>query len=77
LTSSGIQLLIQVFLEVPDGHAEALARNEHILDVLRLAQRLGIVFDSPTVLLERGGSDRSLPHDGNAEPRVAVSSKSP
>ena len=42
LGSSGIQLLIQVFFDVPDGHAELMARDALILDILRLADRLGI-----------------------------------
>jgi MscS family membrane protein len=53
LGSSGIQLLIQVFFEVPDFHAELLARDSLILDILRLAEQLGIAFDTPTLLLER------------------------
>jgi MscS family membrane protein len=55
LGSSGIQILIQVFFEVSDGHAELLARDSLILDILRLIERLGIAFESPTLLLERNG----------------------
>ncbi len=73
LGSSGIQLLIQVFFEVPDGHAELLARDSLILDVLRLAERLDIAFDSPTVLLERGQPVAVPPHRGNTEPQSALS----
>ena len=53
LGSSGIEILIQVFFDVPDGHAELIARDGLILDILRLADRLGISFDSPTIVLER------------------------
>ena len=53
LGASGIEVLIQVFFEVADGHAELLARDELILDVLRLAERLEISFDSPPIVLER------------------------
>src|SRR5207244_475496 len=53
LGATGIEILIQVFFEVPDGHAELMARDELILDILRLAERLGISFDSPTMVLER------------------------
>ena len=53
LGASGIEILIQVFFEVPDGHAELLARDELILDTLRLAERLGISFESPKIVLER------------------------
>ena len=51
--TSGLEGLIQVFFEVPDSHGELTARGEHILDTLRLAERLGISFDSPTIVLER------------------------
>ena len=46
LGSSGIEILIQVFFDVLDGHAELIARDALILDVLRLADRLGIAFDT-------------------------------
>jgi MscS family membrane protein len=55
LGSSGIQILIQVFFEVTDGHAELVARDSLILDILRLTERLGIAFESPTLLLDRNG----------------------
>ena len=44
LGSSGIEILIQVFFEVPDGHAELMARDGLILDILRLAEGLGIAL---------------------------------
>jgi MscS family membrane protein len=53
LGTSGIVILIQVFFEVPDGHAELTARDSLILDILRLAERLGISLDSPRIILER------------------------
>ena len=46
LGSSGIEILVQVFFDVPDGHAELVARDALILEILRLADRLGIVFDT-------------------------------
>ena len=66
LASSGIEILIQVFFDVPDGHAELMARDELILDILRLADRLGISFDNPTIVLEREhtrrpGKSRAIP----------------
>src|SRR5271165_2235044 len=72
LGSSGIQLLIQVFFDVPDSHAELLARDSLILDILRLAERLGIAFDSPTMLLERSQPEAVPPHRGNTDPRAPV-----
>jgi MscS family membrane protein len=55
LGSSGIQILIQVFFDVTDGHAELIARDSLILDILRLTEQLGISFNSPTLLLDRNG----------------------
>ena len=45
LGSSGIEILIQVFFDVSDGHAELIARDGLILEIVRLADRLGIAFD--------------------------------
>jgi hypothetical protein len=42
-------------LPFTDGHAELIARDSLILDILRLTERLGIAFDSPTLLLDRNG----------------------
>ena len=75
LGSSGIQLLIQVFFEVPDGHAELLARDSLILDILRLAEQLGIAFDSPTLLVERSQGELVAPHQGNAVPSASIISQ--
>ncbi len=64
LGSSGIQILIQVFFEVTDGHAELIARDCLILDILRLTERLGIAFESPTLLLDRNGQTSSATESG-------------
>ncbi len=72
LGSSGIQLLIQVFFEVSDGHAELLARDSLILDILRLAERLGIAFDTPTLLLERERPEAARKDRGDANLPSAV-----
>ena len=48
LGSSGIEILIQVFFDVSDGHAELVARDGLILQILRLADRLGIMLDTGT-----------------------------
>ena len=72
LATSGIEILIQVFLEVPDGHAELMDRDELILGMLRLAEQLGISLDSPTVALERkqpAGNGKSV---GNAAPLASL-----
>ncbi len=72
LGSSGIQLLIQVFFEVSDGHAELQARDRLILDIVRLAERLGVAFDAPTVFDERGLPEVIEHHSGNSDPRGSV-----
>jgi MscS family membrane protein len=46
LGSSGVEVLVQVFFDVSDGHEELVARDGLILDVLRLADRLGIAIDT-------------------------------
>ena len=45
LGGSGVEILIQVFFDVSDGHAELIARDGLILEVVRLADRLGIELD--------------------------------
>jgi MscS family membrane protein len=67
LGTSGVQVLLQVFFDVPDRRAELVAREGLILDVLRLAERLGISFDNPTTMvLER---ERSTQDVGWVDPR--------
>jgi MscS family membrane protein len=53
LATSGIEILVQVFFEVPDSRAELVARDELIVDILRLADQLGISLDGKTILAER------------------------
>jgi MscS family membrane protein len=52
LGNNGIEILVQVFFDVSDGHAELIARDGLILGIVRLADRLGIVLNIP---------DRSAP----------------
>ena len=56
LESSGVEILVQVFFEVSDWHAELMARDGLILDLIRLADRLGI-------------APLAVPKDRSAEPR--------
>ncbi len=42
LGSSAIEILLEVFFEVPSERAELAARDELILDIVRLAEQLGI-----------------------------------
>jgi MscS family membrane protein len=68
LGTTGIEILIQVFFEVPDGHAELAARDGLILDILRLAERLAISFDRPTIVLERERRAEAGIITGNSSP---------
>ncbi|MDB5349321.1 MAG: small-conductance mechanosensitive channel [Planctomycetota bacterium] len=45
LGSSGVDILIEVHFDVLDGHSELIARDGLILEVLSLADRLGISLD--------------------------------
>jgi MscS family membrane protein len=42
LGAKGVEVLVQVFLDVPGRHAELLARDNLVLELIRLADRLGI-----------------------------------
>jgi MscS family membrane protein len=42
LGSSGVEILVQVFFDVPDRHAELMARDGLILELIRLGNQLGI-----------------------------------
>jgi MscS family membrane protein len=44
LGSPGIEILVQALFDVSDGHAELIARDALILEIIRLADRLGIAF---------------------------------
>lgn len=48
LSSSAIEILFYVFFKVPDWGNELRVRHELILDMLRLAKRLGVRFAFPT-----------------------------
>jgi MscS family membrane protein len=50
LGGAGVEILVQVFFDVSDGHAELMARDALILEVLRLADRLGIALDKASRL---------------------------
>jgi MscS family membrane protein len=48
LISSAIEIFFSVYLKVPDRDNELRARHELILDMLRLAKKLGVRFAFPT-----------------------------
>ncbi len=68
--SSGVEVLIQVFFEVPDGHSELLARDGLILDILRAAERLEISLDNATLVLEREPSRPAGVSEVDSRPRL-------
>jgi MscS family membrane protein len=47
LGSSGIEILVQALFDVQDGHAELIARDALVLEIIRLAERLGVAFAEP------------------------------
>jgi len=47
LGSSGVEILIQAFFDVPDRHGELMARDALILDVIHVADQLGIAPLAP------------------------------
>ena len=47
LGSAGVEILLRVFFDVADGHAELVARDNLILEVVRTADRLGVAFAEP------------------------------
>jgi MscS family membrane protein len=53
VAAPGVEILILAFFDVSDAHAELAARDRLVLDILRLAERLEIAFESPTIVLER------------------------
>jgi MscS family membrane protein len=58
LESSGVEILVQVFFEVPDEHAELLARDRLILELIRLGDQLGI---APLAARNRSNSSEHDP----------------
>ena len=61
--ASSLDVLLYVFWETPDWNTELRERHRFLLDLLRLARRLGVEFAFPTQTLymkqEEGGSDGS------------------
>jgi MscS family membrane protein len=74
---SSLDILLYVFFEVPDWSTELRERERLFLDILRLADQLGVQFAFPTqtvhLYTEEHGRQRqpSEPPQGNAERRAA------
>ncbi|MCZ7645226.1 MAG: mechanosensitive ion channel family protein [Planctomycetota bacterium] len=66
--ASSLDILLYVFVKTPDWATELRERERFFLDVIRLAQRLGVEFAFPTQTLHLG----SLPEPGKAWPKEAV-----
>ncbi len=49
---SGLQVLVYVFFDVPDWTAELKARQDFMLEVIRLAEHLGVGFAYPTTSIQ-------------------------
>ncbi len=49
---SGLQVLVYVFFDVPDWTAELRARQDFMLEVIRLAEHLGVGFAYPTTSIQ-------------------------
>jgi len=64
---SALEILLYVFFQVPDWSAELAARHDLALDILRLAERLGVdmAFPTRTVWLQGGAPvDALQPESG-------------
>ena len=58
---SALVILVYIFFEVPDWGTELRERHHFLLDVIRLARKLGIDFAFPTMTLwhERASKDQA------------------
>lgn len=71
--ASSIDVVLVVFFTVPDGNTELRERERLLLDILRLAGRLGVSFAFPTreVVLRQGPpvgeAPAQRPPEGNAD----------
>jgi MscS family membrane protein len=59
--ASSLDLLIYVFFEVPDWSTELRERERLFLDIMRLADRLGVQFAFPTRTVHLYNEDASVP----------------
>ena len=62
LGSSAIEILLEVFFEVPSEQAELAARDELIIDIIRLAEQLGIAPLSQFSPAQSDGVGRKTTH---------------
>ncbi|MBL4809785.1 MAG: mechanosensitive ion channel family protein [Phycisphaerales bacterium] len=73
-----LDILVYIFFECPDWSIELREKHRFMLDVVRLADKLGVEFAFPTQKLHLVQDDPSLPHtamdtpDTNAERRSVL-----
>jgi hypothetical protein len=48
LAPTGVEILVDVYFDVTDGAAELATRDGLVLDILKLAERLGVRFVEKT-----------------------------
>ncbi|MCZ6834576.1 MAG: mechanosensitive ion channel family protein [Planctomycetota bacterium] len=75
LGAHSLDVLLYVFWETPDWQTELRERHRLILDVLRLADRMGIEFAFPTQTLHVYKEDQSAQHHPAQLPAKAIETK--
>lgn len=72
--ASSLDIMLYVFFQAPDWATELRERHRLFLDIIRLAERLGVEFAFPTqtVYLQRGDGAERAPAPGAAEDALAL-----
>ena len=65
---SGLEVLVYIFFECPDWGTELRERHRFILDMLRIAERLGVSYAFPTRTIEFTNTDLLPPTDPAPNP---------
>ena len=68
-SASSMDVLLYVFFEVPDWNTELRERERLFLDIVRLADRLGVAFAFPTQTVHLHQADGAAPAERAAPPR--------
>jgi MscS family membrane protein len=64
-SASSLDILLYMFFEVPDWNTELRERERFFIDILRLAERIGVSFAFPTQTLHlHSGDDAEAPAPG-------------
>ena len=67
-SASSMDVLLYVFFEVPDWNTELRERERLFLDIVRLADRLGVAFAFPTQTVHLHQADGAAPAERAAPP---------